>query len=261
MSSPYFTADDCAALTSTPAQTVPVVYDKMVELHHALYRRMRDHQWDLHPYWERQPFLIGRSAASSAPFTGVSLPYSRSKEHAARVERLMGRDGAGSPVEITRHPVIELRLTPEHLSVELILAPAAWWDQRNLVGKLSIPRHRAALRTLLQRMLTDNDDLRVGFWEGIHLSDYHLTTRQLLRGTVLDEWMSTFGDGQDWLRIGAWYPTDHANLTTDAILRDLTGRISALHQLYAFFVWTSNNNFHNFYPGAAALNSRNETRM
>lgn len=236
------------------------VYDKLLELHKALYRRMRDHNWDLHPNWDKNGMLVGRSAASSSNFVGLSMPYLRSREQAQLVERLMGRDGIDTPlhVDIHRHPVIELRLTPEHLTVELVLAPSAWWDQRNLIGKLSVQRHREAFRHLLQRM---DGDYRFGFWDGIHLSDLHVTNRQLLRGSILEEWMSTFSDGQDWLRVGVWYEPDHPSLSASTVLSELTQRIGALNGLYQFMLWTSNNNFHSFYKGYIPTGSRKDTRL
>jgi hypothetical protein len=248
MSGCYFSHEDFSSLSSSSAQDTQVVYDKFVELHNALHRRMRDHNWDLHPNWDKNNMFVGRSAASSNNFVGLALPYLRSREQAQLVERLMGRDGLDSPlnVDIHRHPVVELRLTPEHFTVELVLAPSAWWDQRNLIGKLSVGRHREAFRGMLQHM---DGEYRFGFWDGIHLSDAHLTNRQLLRGSILEEWMSTFSDGQDWLRVGVWYDPNHPALNASTVLMDVTQRIDALYKLYTFMLWTSNNNFHSFYKG------------
>lgn len=221
---------------------------------------MRDHSWDLHPNWDKNRLFVGRSAASSSTFVGLALPYLRSPEQAQLVERLMGRDGLGAPlhVDIHRHPVIELRLTPQHFTIELVLAPSAWWDQRNLIGKLSVARHREAFRMLLQRM---DGDYRFGFWDGSHLSDVHLTNRQLLRGSVLEEWMSTFSDGQDWLRVGVWYDPSHPALNANSILSEVTQRIAALYGVYTFLLWTSNNNFHSFYKGHIPSVSNKDTRL
>lgn len=248
MSNNYFSQEDFSSLNASTPQDLQPLYDKFVDLQNSLTRRMRDHNWDLHPHWDRNRMLVGRSAAASGQFAGLALPYLRSREQAHQVERLMGRDGIDSPVnvDIHRHPVIELRLTPEHFAIELVLAPSAWWDQRNLIGKLSVARHRDSFRSILQRM---DGDYRFGFWDGIHLSDAHLTNRQLLRGSILDEWMSTFSDGQDWLRVGVWYEPNHPVLNSTTLLNDITQRIAALHGLYTFMLWTSNNNFHSFYKG------------
>lgn len=261
MTSPYFSASEHAALADFTGQSmnqsatenIQIMRDKLHELHLSLHRRMRDQNWDLHPHWEKQLLIAPRSAAVNTVATatsmrGLTLSYLRSKEHATLVERLTGREGAGSHLTLdsNRHPVIEIRLTPEHLAVELVLSPSAWWDQRNLIGKVSVARHRETLRGLLQRM---NGDFFFGFWEGEALSEQHLTNRQLLRGNILDEWMSTFADGQDWLRVGAWYTPEDEHLTTDRIVSELVTRIGALYNLYIFTLWTSNNNFQTFYRG------------
>ncbi|MDL1900523.1 hypothetical protein FBR02_07110 [Anaerolineae bacterium CFX9] len=260
MSSAYFTAADHAALAEYPhgagqpvSEAIQIVHDKLYELHISLHRRMRDQNWDLHPHWDRQHLIVPRSAAlnaatQDATMRGLTLSYLRSKEHAQLVERLTGREGAGSHLTLdsNRHPVIEVRVTPENLVVELVLSPSAWWDQRNLIGKVSVARHRETLRGLLQRM---NGDFFFGFWEGVTLSEQHLTNRQLLRGNVFDEWMSTFADGQDWLRVGVWYVPEEEHLRTERIVSELVTRIGALYNLYNFTLWTSNNNFQTFYRG------------
>jgi hypothetical protein len=222
------------------------VYDKFFELHNSLYRRFRDHNYDLHPHWNHAALISSRSAACTGETTALALPYFRSKEQATLVERLMGRDGLDwqTDVEIYRHPVIELRLTPKHFAVELVLSPYAWWDQQNFIGKLAIARHRDTLRGIFQRM---GGDFRFGFWDGIDLDDMHLTTQQLVRGNYLNDWMSTFCDGQDWLRLGTWYDVEDAALEPGRILSEVTQRIGALQSVYSFLLWTSNNDFHSFY--------------
>jgi hypothetical protein len=59
--------------------------------------------------------------------------------------------------------------------------------------------------------------------------------------------MSTFSDGQDWLRIGVWYESEDPALNADAILNEVVQRVVALQKLYTFMLWTSNNNFQSFY--------------
>jgi len=244
MSTAYFTRHDHDTLASLPTRDAQEVYEKFGELHRTLYRRMRDHNYDLHPHWNKSTQISNRSASCSGEIIGLSLPYLRSKEQGVLVERLMGRDGADLSADIYRHPVIELRITPENFAIELIMSPLSWWDQRNLIGKLTVARHRETLRAILQRM---DGDYRFGFWDGTSLSDMHLTSRQLLRGSFLDEWMSTFSDGQDWLRIGMWYEPEDAVLNDDSILNEVVQRVVALQKLYTFMLWTSNNNFQSFY--------------
>ena len=50
----------------------------------------------------------------------------------------MGKESGAQTgdVDTYRHPVIELRLTPDQFAIELILSPYAWLDQQNLIGKL-----------------------------------------------------------------------------------------------------------------------------
>ncbi len=244
MSTAYFTRHDHESLTSLPTRDAQPVFDKLYELHRTLYRRMRDHNYDLHPHWNKASLISTRSAACSGDILGLALPYVRSMEQGVLVERLMGRDGADSTGDVHRHPVIELRITPEDFAIELIMSPLSWWDQRNLIGKLTVARHRETLRNIIQHI---EGDYRFGFFDGVHLSDMHLTTRQLLRGNILDEWMSTFADGQDWLRVGVWYEPEDPALDDDLILTEVVGRVVALHKLYTFMLWTSNNNFQTFY--------------
>jgi len=250
----YFTAADHAALNGDDASARRVTQHKLTELHHALHKRVRDRNWDLHPHWEKARVNSCASSACRSDITGFAIPYLRSREHAANVERLMGRDypAAAHHTDAFRHPIIELRVTPDHFALEFILNPASWWDQRNLIGKLSIDRHRHDLRARIARM---SDDFRFGFWDGCHLDDMHLTTRQLLRGNILHEWLGTFADGQDWLRVGVWYTPESPALTCDNIVAEVTQRTSELFSLYQFALWTSNNNFQNFYSQTAAMAS------
>lgn len=254
MSTAYFTQQDHDTLASMhPSVDLQQVYDKFSELHRTLYRRMRDHNYDLHPDWNKARPVSNRSGACTGEIKGLSLPYLRSREQGALVERLMGREGADLSADIYRHPVIELRITPENFAVELIMSPQSWWDQRNLIGKLTVARHRETLRGILQHI---EGDYRFGFWDGTTLSDMHLTSRQLLRGNILDEWMSTFSDGQDWLRVGVWYePLDPA-LNTENILNEVVGRVMSLQKLYTFMLWTSNNNFQTFYRKVVTIGGK-----
>jgi len=244
MSSAYFTQRDHQTLAPSPSRDTQEVQDKFGELHRTLYRRMRDHNYDLYPNWNKAALISNRSAATPGEINGLSLPYLRSKEQGMLVERLMGRDSIELTSDVYRHPIIELRITPENFAIELIMTPQAWWDQRNLIGKLTVARHRETLRGILQHI---DGDTRFGFWGGVHLSDMHLTSRQLLRGNLLDEWMSTFADGQDWLRIGVWYEPEDPALNDDHILSEVVERVVALQKLYTFMLWTSNNNFQSFY--------------
>lgn len=249
---PYFTqADHEMAGTSSPA--AQLTRDKFTELHRALYRRIRENNYDLHLHWDRAQIISSRSVAAHGSIRGLTGLYLRSQDHARQVERLMGRDGA--QVEAARHPVIELRLTPQHLAVDLVVSPDAWWDQQNLIGKLSIDRHISTLRRVIEII---GGDYSFGFWGGIELSEMHVNSGHLLRGTILNEWMSTFADGQDWFRVGVWYEPEAETLNTESILSELHQRVIGLYKCYAFLLWTSNNNYHSFYNAIhqADLNDR-----
>jgi hypothetical protein len=233
-------------------------YDKLAELHKLLHRRFRDLNWDLHAHWNKAD-LISNTSIAGGHFAGLALPYFRSREQATLVERLM-RDGIGpqSTVSITRHPVIEVRVTPEHFAVELVVSPSALYDQENIVGKLLVQRQRATLRNLISRM---TGDFCFGFWSGTHLDEMHVTTAQMVRGNVLDDWMSTFQDGQDCLRIGAWYQPEDSALDASRILSEVTQRIGSLYNLYTYMLWTSNNDFRSFYGRATSANTARDMRM
>jgi hypothetical protein len=241
----YFFTGDHSALASSwsiGGTELQETYRKFIDLHMALYPRLRNHNVDLHPRWQKTSIVSYESAASLEQGQSLVLTYFRSHEQAEMVERLMGKDH--SSVETYRHPVIELRLTPENFAIELILSPYAWWDQQNFIGKLELANHRSAFRSLLRSM---DSNYRFGFWGGTHLSDMHLTNGELLRGKILDEWMDTFADGQDWLRVGKWYSPEDTALDANNIIPEVFGVIESLHNLYQFLLWTSNNNFHSFY--------------
>jgi hypothetical protein len=251
-----FTGEDHQALITTSDNTsntesLQRVYNKFNELHQALYRRLREHHYDLHPHWVKAEIIGQQSASAPNAHGAMVLPYFRSKEQVYLVERLMGRERVDTftEIEFYRHPVIELRLTPEHFTIELILSPMAWWDQQNFVGKIGISRHRETFRTLLQRM---PGEYLFGFWDGVELSDMHLTTHQLVRANHLHEWMSTFAEGQDYLRLGMWYTPGDPALDASRIVPEIAQRIGALYSLYNFLLWTSNNDFHSFYQKGTA---------
>lgn len=255
----YFTRGDHAALSSSPCVNMAGAQGtthKLYELHKTLYHYMRERNLDLHTHWDKTQIISGNSAASRGSIEGLTIPYLRSQEQAMLVERLMGREvaQAAKSANCYRHPIIELRITPEHFAIELIMNPISWWDQRNLIGKLAISRHHATLHRLIR---TVDTDFRFGFWGGIDLSDNHLTSYELTFNNVLEQWMSTFGDGQDWLRIGVWYEVEDPRLNINTIVNEILERVGTLYDLYSFMLWTSNNNFHSFYhSGGATGNSQ-----
>jgi hypothetical protein len=219
----------------------------LTELHHTLYDRFRAQSWDLYPYWESSRLVTSVSAAGGSASELNALIYLRSEGQARMVEENMGlesRSRGYGGISASRHPVIEVRDTPDHFAVELIISPDAWWDQQNVIGKLELDRHQVGLRGLLRSM---KPDYCFGFWEGEHLSDMHLTARQLWQGRILNEWLGTFADGQDYLRFGVWYDRDDPALDPRRIANEVYTRLSDLYALYNFLVWSSNNNYRGFY--------------
>ncbi len=232
------------------------VSSKLLNLHNGLHPRVRNHNLDLHPRWQKNMIVTRKSASSLTENDSTVLTYFRSQEQAELVERLIGKERAAMSGQVNAycHPVIELRLTPRHFVVELILSPKAWWDQQNLIGKLTFPHHRASFRALLKNV---DSDYRLGFWEGTELNDMHLSIGTLMQGRILDEWMNTFCDGQDWLRIGKWYEHDAPQVDDANIQNEAFNAVKSLHNIYNFILWSSNNNFRNFYD---KRNSRTSNR-
>ncbi|MDX2139230.1 MAG: hypothetical protein SF123_14170 [Chloroflexota bacterium] len=256
MSSAYFTTADCAALTQWASADTQLVYEKFLELHKALHRRFRDYTWDLHPHSDRNELICNRSSCSAEAIEGLTLRYSRSRDQALTVERAM-RDG-NRKLDMRLHPTLELRLTPNHFVVELIVSKEAWYDQQNLVGKLGVARHRQTLRSLIQSF---SPDVCIGFWSGTELDEMHLKAGQVMRGRIFDEWISTFQDGVDDLRIGVWYDPQDSALDASQILTELTRRIEMLYKVYTFLSWTSNNDYQTFYEQAASYGSNRDMRL
>jgi hypothetical protein len=248
----YYFQGDHLALVKDNGQSVNAsadlqhVYSKFFDLHTAIHPRVRNHNLDLHPRWQKSSIVSRESAACLEQSSTLVLTYFRSREQAELVERKMGKESGSqvSEVDTYRHPVIELRLTPDHFAIELILSPYAWLDQQNLIGKLELPHHRTAFRNLLRTM---PGDYRFGFWNGLHLGEMNLSISELLRGRILDEWMDTFADGQDWLRVGMWYAPEDPALDASCILPEIFNTVKSLHGLYNFMLWSSNNNFGDFY--------------
>jgi hypothetical protein len=222
-------------------------YDKLFTLHRALHERIRSNHWDIHPHHQKTNIISSCSAAGYTTSDVLTLSYFRSADQAMLVENMMGIDDKPNHVarfDPHRHPIIELRLGQDHFAIELILSPKAWLDQQNLIGKLELDRHRTTLRDLLRRM---TNDYCFGFWDGSHLNDMHLTTWQLTHSKVMNEWMGTFAEGQDWLRFGAWYHPDDTALAEGNIVHEAIRRMSDLYNLYEFILWTSNNNYRSFH--------------
>jgi hypothetical protein len=240
----YFNAKDHNNLTYDDFQVrCQDTQAKFLELHSLMHDKMRLQAWDLHPHGQKSRIVSDVSAAATSETQNVLvLSYFRSLAQAQLVEKLMGMDQGD--VEAYRHPVIELRMAPDYFALELIVSPYAWWDQQNFIGKMGLERHRQQLRNMLYNF---ESSYRFGFWGGEAPSDMYLTSWQVLQGHVLNDWINTFADGQDWLRFGAWYEPDSDALSEERIVQELSSRIGELYAIYDFLLWSSNNNYQEFY--------------
>ncbi|QPC84342.1 hypothetical protein G4Y79_08195 [Phototrophicus methaneseepsis] len=220
--------------------------NKLTAWHRAIYPQLRTQNIDLHIMFEEQGVVTDHSATSIHKGDALAIQYTRSRSQARVVERLMGREEAAAVGDVStrRHPMIELRIAPEALAIELVVAPEARWDQANLAGKLSIDRHSQALYSLLRSM---GSNFAMGFWRGVHRNELHLTTAQFYHPQIMDEWMSTFEPGQDWFRLGVWYEPEDDALAHTEFANTILGHIRALYGVYKHILWASDNNFHDFY--------------
>jgi hypothetical protein len=241
----YFSPDHYRAVEAAPTDPdlVETAHNQLNELHLKLYAMLRMSNLELTVY--RQPddrFVTNYSVSSILPGNCLTLHYLRAYQQAAAVERMMGREDVFTPEDIQaqRHPVIELRLLPDYLTLEFVLSPQARLDQENFIGKLQNSRNRSAFYELLQKLATG---YRLGFWQGAHMSDMHLTTTHFRRINLLAEWLATFEPGKDWLRLGMWYQPDDERLHTELIVNELVQQIRALYTIYQFVTWSSDNNY------------------
>jgi hypothetical protein len=256
----YFSQEYYASLVSLEIDldgngSLQRLHKRLLDLHRALYPRMKQSDFALYPAPETPGGVRQDSACLPTPANTMTLTYMRSHTEAELVEGLMGRDAlsAVEHIESHRHPVIELRLSPDHFAVELVISPDAWYDQQNLIGKLSVTQHRNQFHQLLSELKAD---YLVGFWSGTHLDDTHLSTSRLPPSPILYEYLNTFADRRDWLRIGHWYDPDDPVLNADTIVDEVFERVSELYKLYTFLAWASENNFHSLYQKKTFKRSR-----
>jgi hypothetical protein len=215
--------------------------DKMQQLNQEIYRQLRSYGINLHPDWN-QPVSFETIADPYAEDV-VAIRYYRGRGEAQAVESMMA-DGHQCEMTTDCHPAIEIRITPDHFAIELVIAPSAWWDQQNLVGKLTVERQRSDFYRLLNQM---SCEVQIGFWQGAYLSDVRLSTCDIYNPRILNEWMNTFAEGQDWVRAGVWYDLNDEALSEENIVNEVFQRICELHKLYSFITWTSDNDFRAVY--------------
>lgn len=249
----FFTPEHHRVLAEADALYHPAfssTRNRLLELHQKIYPALRMQNLDLTVHKSTGGDVIQQQAGGHGQ-TGLALAirYLRTYSQAVAVERLMGREIEVAPenVEPHRHPLIELRLLPEHFVVELVIAPEAWYDQQNMMGKLSLDRYRHEFYELLEKQ---HAACCLGFWQGAHLSDMHLKAAFFRRTRLLDEWLSTFEPGKDWFRLGRWYTPESPPLAESHIYNEIIEQIRALYAVYDYIIWTGNNNFRNFYKAA-----------
>jgi hypothetical protein len=212
-----------------------LTYTTLLDLHHRLFARFT--KYNIHLRAVTDTRTVACYGTGGLP----TIAYIRPSDEASTVERMMGRDIVNEPINLRLHPVIELRADDNGLSLELLVTPEAWWDQQNLLGKLGIERHRHHFRSIISRL---GENYRLGFWEGTHLDDMHLSAKQLSYSGVFDQWMATYSEGQDWFRTGVWYANEEI---TDSLPNELFQHAQELYKVYNYISWTGNNDYRAFY--------------
>lgn len=224
---------------------VQAAHQQLSALHQQIRAHLRSQSLDLHLMVPESKVVQFSSVSDRETEEVMTVAYTRTPSQAVTVERLMGREEVASvnTVDVRRHPAIELRLTREGFSIELILSPAAWWDQQNLVGKLTVDRHRQEFYELLQGC----EEYTMGFWQGVHHSDLSLHSKFFPHARIMDEWLSTFQPAADWFRLGIWYELDAPELEEALVTEEMLKHLRMLHTIYQHLLWTSDNNFRDFY--------------
>jgi hypothetical protein len=220
--------------------------DRLTELHERVYPGFRTYSGDVAVY-RRDGEVVGKGFPCLPNLgEGLSVWYMRVYSQAATIERLMGREGVFTPQDIQpcRHPIIEMRLTPEHFIIELALSRDAWWDAQNLAGKLMVSRFRQQFYSLLGQL---PPVFRLGFWHLSQPDEMYLEGSHLRQPAVLDDWLGTFEPGKDWFRLGRWYPVDDELLKPETIQAEVLSQLRRLYEIYAFTAWTGDNNYRDFY--------------
>lgn len=245
----YFSKENIQAIASN-ASDIKQVAEQLSALHTSLFEQIQLKNTDLH-ILNTDAGIVRRQTVSHVNEDKLlTVQYTRLGANAVHVERLMGREEVttADKTRIELHPVIELRLSEAGLALEFIISPDAWWDQQNLKGKLSVQRHRHEFYSMLMELQAE---YCMGFWTGIHLSDMHLTGKYFQHPRILDEWLGTFHPNADWFRLGIWYDIDDERLSQDSIVDELFKQIQTLYPLYRYFLWTSDNNFRDFFTGGS----------
>jgi hypothetical protein len=219
-------------------------HEMLTTLHHQIYPLFFKHSIDLHPVVSHRPVCLS-SVSTCCEQDVLTLQYTRSYAQAALVERLMGRDDMiNHSVDVRHHPVIEVRVMPSFIAVELIVSPYAWWDQQNFIGKISIERHRQRFFRFIQSL---DSEAKIGFWRGTQLEGLDVQVGQLKNPRVWNDLMDTFDAGKDWFRIGMWHTQDLSELLITHSPEQWVHQINQLYVMYNDLIWSSNNSYRDFY--------------
>lgn len=249
----YFTIQDHQAIFSFQAASIQGVesfqhvYDRLQGLHKKLYPQLKQHHINLHPNPRTLAGVWRGSNTTHMEVDALTLSYMRNAEQAIAIEHLMGRDKITQNHQILtqNHPAIEIRITLDHLAVELVIPPSARQDQENIAGKLTINQHRNDFYKLIKQI---GKRYILGFWNGIYQQeDLSFDTTQLPPRHIFFEFFDTFSAGRDWFRLGAWYEPEAPELEEDQITTMIFNHIRALYPIYNFLAWTSDNNFVSLY--------------
>lgn len=241
----YFSADDLHNLDKLN-DAHETLRQRFHSLHKTVYKTLTDDEINLNLVVPDNRAVDMDSVSDIEVDETLTVGYLRQRGQAVTVERLMGREEVASINNLLPklHPVVEMRLWQGGFVIELVLSPDAWWDQQNLKGKLTVARHKYELYNLLTEL---NEKYIMGFWQGTHLSDMHLKAQYFQHPRILDEWLSTFHPNADWFRIGIWYDIDDEDLAEARIVEEVTQQIHLLYEIYLYILWTSENNFRDFY--------------
>ncbi|MCA9911963.1 MAG: hypothetical protein KC496_01385, partial [Anaerolineae bacterium] len=87
----------------------------------------------------------------------------------------------------------------------------------------------------------------MGFWQGARHSDLSLHSKYYKHARIMDEWLSTFEPAADWFRLGIWYELDAPELSKETMVEEVLDQLRTLHTIYQHLLWTSDNNFRDFY--------------
>lgn len=249
----YFTTRDHQAVFSFQAASIEGVesfqrvYDRLQGLNKKLYPQLKQYHINLHPNPRTLSGVWRGSNTTHLEVDALTLSYMRNASQAISIEHLMGRDKITEPYQIMtqNHPAIEVRVTLDHLAIELVVPPTARQDQENIAGKLTIKQHQADFYKLITQL---GKNYVIGFWNGIYRQeDLSFDTTQLPPRHIFFEFFNTFAAGRDWLRVGMWYPAEASELDEDQIVNTIYNHIRALYPVYTFLAWTSDNNFVSLY--------------